>query len=76
MAKAVALTMADRLRAARSEVEDRRDAYRLAIRQRDEVIVEAIDEEGMTHKVVADLAGVHKSRITPILAGSQPDVAE
>lgn len=76
MPRAVALTFPDRLRAARAEVEDRREAYRLAVAQRDELIVEAIDVEGMTHKVVADLAGVHKSRITPILAGSQPDVGE
>lgn len=76
MPKTVAIAMPDRLRKARDEVKDRRAAYELAIEQRNELIVEAIDVEGMTQQAVADLAGVHKSRITPILAGSQPDVGE
>lgn len=64
-----------RLEAAAKEVRERKDAYNLALQQRNELIVAAVDD-GMSQKKVADLAGIHKGRMTAILAGSQPDVGE
>jgi hypothetical protein len=59
-----------------ADVGDTRKAYELSLAARDELIVEAIDVEGMSQKAVADLAGVAKGRISAILAGSQPDVVD
>lgn len=76
MPELVAEALPDRLRKAATEVVDRRDALTLALQQRDELVVRAIDEEGMSHSAVADLIGVRKGRISAILAGSQPDVGD
>jgi DNA-directed RNA polymerase specialized sigma subunit len=70
----VAEAMPVRLRKAAQEVQERRDALRLALEHRDELVVRAVDKEGMTHLAVADLIDVGKGRISAILAGSQPDV--
>ena len=59
-----------RLRAATAAVRDAKDAYELALQQRDELVVEAIDS-GMSQKAVAAIAGVAKGRISAILASSQ-----
>lgn len=64
-----------RIRAAAAAVTDRKAAYVLALQQRNLLIEQAVDE-GMQQQAVADLAGVRKGRISAILAGSQPDVAE
>lgn len=61
-----------RITAAAASVRDARDAYDLALEQRDGLIVEAIDD-GMSQLKVAELAGVRKGRISAILANSQPD---
>lgn len=74
MAELVAEALPERLRKAAAEVAERRDALDLALQQRDELVVRAVDEEAMSHAAVATLIGVHKSRIIAILAGSQPDV--
>lgn len=59
-----------RIKAAAEDVRDAKDAYDLALAQRDELIVDAIDQ-GMSQLKVADLAGVRKGRISAILANSQ-----
>lgn len=72
----VAKDLPTRLKAAAADVADTRKAHELSLAARDELIVEAIDVEGMSQKSVAALAGVAKGRISAILAGSQPDVGE
>jgi CTP:molybdopterin cytidylyltransferase MocA len=74
MPELVAESFPDRLRKAAQEVEDQRDALTLALEHRDELVVRAVDDEGMSHSAVAALIGVRKGRISAILAGSQPDV--
>lgn len=64
----------ERLRKAAAAVTDARDAYQLALAQRDELVVAAVDLEGMSQGAVAELVGVRKGRISAILAGSQPEV--
>lgn len=64
-----------RLKAAAADVADAKGAWEHALKLRDELVVQAVDE-GMTQRQVAKLIGVHFGRITPILAGSQPDVTE
>ena len=72
MAQLVATDLPNRMAAAVEEVKDTRDAYELALAQRDQLVVEAIDR-GMTQTQVAKLAGVQKGRISAILANSQAD---
>jgi DNA-directed RNA polymerase specialized sigma subunit len=73
MPELVAEAFPDRLRKAAKEVQERRDALILALEHRDELVVQAVDDESMSHSAVADLIGVRKGRISAILAGSQPD---
>lgn len=73
MPKAVLTPMPERLKAAAREVADAQTALRLALRRRDRIVVEAIDEEGLSHREVGKLAGVTGPRITAILAGSHDD---
>jgi predicted XRE-type DNA-binding protein len=69
----VAQNLPARLKAAAADVGDTRKAYELSLAARDELIVEAIDVEGMSQKAVADLAGVAKGRISAILAKPDDD---
>jgi predicted XRE-type DNA-binding protein len=69
----VARDLPARLRKAAAAVADTRKAYQLALQQRDEIIVEAIDEHDMSQIKVAELAGVAKGRINPILAKAGAD---
>lgn len=64
----VAKDLPTRLRAAAAAVTDAKGAYDLRVRQRDELIVEAIDDHGLSQIAVAQLAGVVKGRISAILA--------
>ena len=64
-----------RLNAARTHVQDTFEAYHLAVKQRDELVVRAVDQ-GCSQRAVAEAAGVRKSRISAILAGSQPDLED
>jgi predicted XRE-type DNA-binding protein len=72
--KAVSPEVRERLAKAAREARDLEDAWRLAIEHRDGIAVEAVDVHGMSHSAVAEAIGVHKSRISAILAGSQPEV--
>lgn len=71
--KAVSAEVAIRLAKAADEMRDRKDSYRAAVEQRDQLVVEAIDLHGMAHTAVAKAIGVAPGRISAILAGSQPD---
>lgn len=71
--KPVASEVRVRLEKAASEVADSKDAYDLAVEQRDRLVLEAIDLHGMSHQGVAAAIGVAKGRISAILASSQPD---
>lgn len=66
----VAQDLPTRLRKAAAAVVDARKAYELRLEQRDRLIVEAVDEHEMSQIRVAELAGVAKGRISPILAKS------
>lgn len=70
--KAVSSEVKIRLEKAADEMRDRKVAYDLAVQQRDQLVLEAIDLHGMAHGAVADAIGVAKGRISAILAGSQP----
>ena len=48
---------------------DAEDAWRLAIRQRDELIVEAVDQR-ISQRSIAHHAGISKGRIIAILGNS------
>lgn len=74
--KPVAAEVRIRLQKAAAEARDRGDAYRVALEQRDAIVVEAIDVHGMSQLAVADAIGVKKGRISAILVGSQPDAGE
>lgn len=76
LAKVVATEFPARLSKAAKEARDREEAWRLAIEQRDELVVEAIDVHGMPQTAVAEIIGVRKGRIHAILVGSQPDAGE
>lgn len=73
MATEVAQTMPTRLKKAAAAVKDTADAHRLALRHRRELILEAIDTEGMHQREVAKLVGLAQSRITAILATPDGD---
>lgn len=64
----VAQDLPTRLRAASAAVRDADAAKRLRLKQRDELIFEAIDTHGMTQLEVAAIVGVAKGRISAILA--------
>jgi predicted XRE-type DNA-binding protein len=76
LTKVVATEFPARLAKAAVAARDAEEAWRLAIEQRDELIVEAIDVHGMPQTAVAELVGVRKGRIHAILVGSQPDAGE
>jgi predicted XRE-type DNA-binding protein len=69
----VAQDLPSRLRKAAAAVGDAKGAYELRIRQRDQLVREAIDEHSMSQIAVADLAGVAKGRISAILAKPDDD---
>jgi predicted XRE-type DNA-binding protein len=69
----VAQSLPDRLRAAQEAVRDANGALRLRLRHRRELILEAIDSEGMTQQEVARIVGVAKGRISAILASPDDD---
>ena len=73
MSTEVRTDVTPRLKAAAAAVTDTRDAYHLALDQRDELVVEAVDQ-GISQRTVATAAGVQVGRISAILAGSQPDL--
>jgi predicted XRE-type DNA-binding protein len=62
-----------RLAAAAAAVSDAQGALKLRLRHRRELILEAIDHEGMSHQAVAKLIGVAKGRISAILAAPDDD---
>jgi hypothetical protein len=66
--------LSERLRAAAQEVRDRTTALRLAHAARNQLVTEAIDVHGMSHREVGRLAGLSSpARVSAILAGSQDD---
>jgi predicted XRE-type DNA-binding protein len=69
----VAQDLPTRLGKAADRVDDTAAAHRLALRHRRELILEAIDDEGMSQQEVAKLARVAKSRISAILAHPDDD---
>lgn len=58
-----------RIRAAAAEARDATDAASLRQRQRDELIVAAVDQ-GISQRAVAEAAGVSKGRIIAILGNA------
>ncbi len=66
---------AERLQKAAQTVQERKEAYKLALRQRNEIIVEAVDD-GYPQSAAAKNAGVRQPHITRIIAGSYDDVAD
>lgn len=75
MARLVAETFADRLAAAQAAVADAGGSLRLKLRHRRELVLAAIDEEGMTQREVARILGVAQSRVAAILASPDDDDA-
>lgn len=69
----VAQDLPTRLRKSAAAVKDAKSAYDLRVQQRDRLIREAIDDEGMSQIAVAELAGVVKGRISAILAKPDDD---
>lgn len=72
MGEAVRVDLAPRLDAAAAEVEQLRETLTRHLQQRNELIVQAVDE-GMTQAAAARAAHVRPSTVTAILAGSQVD---
>jgi predicted XRE-type DNA-binding protein len=70
----VAQDMPTRLTEVGKAVRDAEGALRLRRQQRREVILEAVDREGMTQREVARLLGIRQSRLSAILA--TPDEEE
>jgi|1186.fasta_scaffold50114_4 hypothetical protein len=72
-AKVSATGYRERLEAAAEAVKDARDAWKLRVRQRNALVVEAVDH-GMSHRAAASAAGIKSTgTLTSILADSQPD---
>lgn len=71
----VAQDLPTRLRAASRAAADARDALKLKLKHRDEIIFEAIDTHGMSQQEVAGIVGVAKGRISAILAHPGEDDA-
>jgi hypothetical protein len=63
---------AQRIAAAAVEVEDARDALRLAVARRNELLVSAVDQ-GMTQTAAAKFAGLKPPSLIAILAASYAD---
>jgi predicted transcriptional regulator len=70
MVEAVRVDLGPRLEAAAEEVEQLRETLARHLQQRNELIVQAVDE-GMTQAAAARAANVRPSTVTAILAGSQ-----
>lgn len=66
---------AERLKKAAATVAERKKAYQLALKQRNEIIVEAVDD-GYPQTSAARNAGVKQPHITRIIAGSYDDVQD
>jgi predicted XRE-type DNA-binding protein len=60
--------MPERLAAAAVAVAEAADALRLARQLRDELVVQAVDEEGISQRSVAAAAGITGARVAAILA--------
>lgn len=56
-----------RIAAARTDVDEKRTAYRLAVELRNALVVAAVDE-GYRHQSVADLAGLDRKTLSEIVA--------
>jgi hypothetical protein len=74
--KPVSQEVRTRLVKAAQEARDAEEVWRLKIEQRDEIVVEAIDEHGAGYAAVAQAIGVAKGRISSILSNSQPGSGE
>jgi hypothetical protein len=66
---------ADRLQAAAQAVRDRKDAWKLAISQRNEIIAEAVDN-GYPQAAAARNGGVSQPHVVRVMAGTYDDVAD
>jgi ribosome-binding protein aMBF1 (putative translation factor) len=71
--KPVSAEVAERLAKAAREARDAEDAWKLAVQQRDAIVVEAVDVHGMSQNAIANAIGVVPGRIHGILVNSQPD---
>lgn len=65
----------ERLKAAAAAVKERKELWKLAIRQRDEIIVEACDH-GYAQTAAARNAEVSQPHIVRIISHSYDDVAD
>lgn len=66
---------AERLRAAAQTVTDRKDAWKHAIQQRNEIIAEAVDN-GYPQAAAAKNGGVSQPHVVRVMAGTYADVAD
>jgi DNA-directed RNA polymerase specialized sigma24 family protein len=73
LAKVVATDFPTRLAKAAQEARDAEEAWRLACERRDELVVEAVDIQGIPQTAIAEMIGVTKGRIHAILLASQSD---
>jgi hypothetical protein len=69
--KPVSAEVRERLAKAAREARDAEDAWKLAVEQRNAIVVEAVDVHGMSQLAIADAIGVVPGRIHGILASSQ-----
>ena len=73
--KLVEPSWTERLKAAGAAVKDADDARALALRHRDELIVQAVDERALSQRQIAKAAGVTVGVVCKALARSQDDAA-
>jgi DNA-binding NarL/FixJ family response regulator len=66
----VRIDLAPRLQSAGKAAAEAKLGWQLRLEQRDELIVQAVDE-GMQQRRVADLAGVAQTTVQKVLAASQ-----
>jgi hypothetical protein len=66
-------SMPERLAAAAVAVKEANDAAHLARQQRDQLVVEAIDVDGLSQRTVAVAAGITVARVSAILATPSAD---
>lgn len=64
-----------RLKAARQHVEDTKAAWKLAIRQRNELVIEAVDNGHAGTNAARD-AGLSQPHVVRIMSGSYDDVRD
>lgn len=72
MAQPVLTDMKPRLEAAARDVADARDAYKLSLKVRDELVIAAADH-GMSQRAIANAAGVSVSRVSALMFGPTND---